>query len=214
MKKPKPIDARRAKRRVAARRSRIDPCAPRCAAEYDAGCRRQRRRTRARRHGRRCVHRQRIGADEPRVVRRRRGRGAPPESQIGLADDTIKALLGDEWRAQARKILSDARSTVEGAGARLVGGPDERAERIVEGAHRPHARRLAGRNDEQPHRRSAHAAARDPRKRTHPIYPRTHRQRATWKVVSTRTPSNNRCIASGNRPAISNRAATASRTAS
>ncbi len=35
----------------------------------------------------------------------------------GLADDTIKALLGDEWRAQARKILSDARSTVEGSGA-------------------------------------------------------------------------------------------------
>ena len=34
----------------------------------------------------------------------------------GLADDTIKALLGDEWRAQARKILSDARSTVEGSG--------------------------------------------------------------------------------------------------
>jgi hypothetical protein len=34
----------------------------------------------------------------------------------GLADDTIKALLGDEWRGQARKILSDARSTVEGSG--------------------------------------------------------------------------------------------------
>ena len=34
----------------------------------------------------------------------------------GLADDTIKALLGDEWRAQARKILADARNTVEGAG--------------------------------------------------------------------------------------------------
>jgi len=34
----------------------------------------------------------------------------------GLADDTIKALLGDQWRAQARKILSDARSTVESSG--------------------------------------------------------------------------------------------------
>jgi len=34
----------------------------------------------------------------------------------GLADDTIKALLGDEWRAEARKILADARTTVEGAG--------------------------------------------------------------------------------------------------
>jgi len=34
----------------------------------------------------------------------------------GLADDTIKALLGDQWRGQARKILSDARSTVEGSG--------------------------------------------------------------------------------------------------
>jgi hypothetical protein len=33
----------------------------------------------------------------------------------GLADDTIKALLGDEWRAKARKILSDARSTAEGS---------------------------------------------------------------------------------------------------
>jgi hypothetical protein len=39
--------------------------------------------------------------------------GAP---KSGLADDTIKALLGDEWRGQARKILSDARSTVEGSG--------------------------------------------------------------------------------------------------
>jgi hypothetical protein len=34
----------------------------------------------------------------------------------GLADDTIKVLLGDEWRAGARKILADARSAVEGAG--------------------------------------------------------------------------------------------------
>ena len=35
----------------------------------------------------------------------------------GLADDTIKALLGDQWRAQARKILSDARSTAFPSGA-------------------------------------------------------------------------------------------------
>jgi hypothetical protein len=35
----------------------------------------------------------------------------------GLADDTIKALLGDEWRVAARQILADASSTVEGAGA-------------------------------------------------------------------------------------------------
>ncbi len=44
--------------------------------------------------------------------------GAPHigKSKSGLADDTIKALLGDEWRGQARKILSDARSTVEGSG--------------------------------------------------------------------------------------------------
>ncbi len=34
----------------------------------------------------------------------------------GLADDTIKALLGDEWRSAARQILTDARATVEGAG--------------------------------------------------------------------------------------------------
>lgn len=34
----------------------------------------------------------------------------------GLADDTIKALLGDEWRLAARQILADARTTVEGAG--------------------------------------------------------------------------------------------------
>jgi hypothetical protein len=34
----------------------------------------------------------------------------------GLADDTIKALLGDEWRSAARQILADARATVEGAG--------------------------------------------------------------------------------------------------
>ncbi len=38
------------------------------------------------------------------------------EPKSGLADDTIKALLGDQWRGQARKILSDARSTVEGSG--------------------------------------------------------------------------------------------------
>jgi hypothetical protein len=37
----------------------------------------------------------------------------------GLADETIKALLGDEWRASARRILSDARATIEdAAGAR------------------------------------------------------------------------------------------------
>ena len=34
----------------------------------------------------------------------------------GLADDTIKALLGDEWRSAARQILTDARETVEGSG--------------------------------------------------------------------------------------------------
>lgn len=34
----------------------------------------------------------------------------------GLADDTIKALLGDEWRVAARQILADARTTVEDAG--------------------------------------------------------------------------------------------------
>jgi hypothetical protein len=34
----------------------------------------------------------------------------------GLDDDTIKVLLGDEWRAGARKILADARTAVEGAG--------------------------------------------------------------------------------------------------
>ena len=34
----------------------------------------------------------------------------------GLADATIKALLGDEWRNEARKIIADARSNVEGAG--------------------------------------------------------------------------------------------------
>ncbi len=38
--------------------------------------------------------------------------------KTGLADETIKALLGDEWRNEARKILADARSTVEGAGGR------------------------------------------------------------------------------------------------
>lgn len=36
----------------------------------------------------------------------------------GLADDTIKALLGDEWRSAARQILADARSAVEGTGGR------------------------------------------------------------------------------------------------
>jgi hypothetical protein len=42
---------------------------------------------------------------------------AAGSGKSGLADDTIKALLGDQWRAQARKILSDARSTAEGSGA-------------------------------------------------------------------------------------------------
>jgi hypothetical protein len=42
---------------------------------------------------------------------------AADTGKSGLADDTIKALLGDEWRAQARKILADARSTAEGSGA-------------------------------------------------------------------------------------------------
>ncbi len=86
--------------------------------------------------------------------------GAP---KSGLADDTIKALLGDQWRGQARKILSDARSTVEGSGLRLVGRPDELPERVAEGAHRSHPGRLAGGADQQPHRRSAHAAAGSPR---------------------------------------------------
>ncbi len=35
-----------------------------------------------------------------------------------MADDTIKALLGDEWRGAARQILADARSAVEGTGGR------------------------------------------------------------------------------------------------
>ena len=35
----------------------------------------------------------------------------------GLADATIKLLLGDEWRNEARKIIADARSNAEGAGA-------------------------------------------------------------------------------------------------
>jgi hypothetical protein len=34
----------------------------------------------------------------------------------GLADDTIKALLGDEWRVAARQILADAGTTVDAAG--------------------------------------------------------------------------------------------------
>ena len=42
---------------------------------------------------------------------------AADAGRSGLADATIKALLGDEWRAQARKILADARSTAEGSGA-------------------------------------------------------------------------------------------------
>ena len=46
------------------------------------------------------------------------------EPKSGLADDTIKALLGDEWRAGARKILADARTAVEGAGGDVVGGTD------------------------------------------------------------------------------------------
>jgi hypothetical protein len=36
--------------------------------------------------------------------------------ESGLADDTIKALLGDEWRSAARQILAEARSTGDGAG--------------------------------------------------------------------------------------------------
>jgi hypothetical protein len=42
---------------------------------------------------------------------------AEKTSRSGLADATIQALLGDEWRVDAHKILADARSTVEGAGA-------------------------------------------------------------------------------------------------
>ena len=38
--------------------------------------------------------------------------------QSGLADATIKVLLGDEWRNEARKIIADARSNVEGAGGK------------------------------------------------------------------------------------------------
>jgi hypothetical protein len=34
----------------------------------------------------------------------------------GLADDTIEALLGDEWRSEARRILADARTSLEEAG--------------------------------------------------------------------------------------------------
>jgi hypothetical protein len=41
---------------------------------------------------------------------------AAGNNRSGLADDTIKVLLGDEWRAGARKILADARAAVEGAG--------------------------------------------------------------------------------------------------
>ena len=38
--------------------------------------------------------------------------------KTGLADATIKMLLGDEWRNEARKIIADARSNVEGAGGK------------------------------------------------------------------------------------------------
>jgi hypothetical protein len=38
-------------------------------------------------------------------------------AKSALADDTIKVLLGDEWRAGARKILADARAAVEGSGS-------------------------------------------------------------------------------------------------
>jgi hypothetical protein len=34
----------------------------------------------------------------------------------GLADATIKVLLGDEWRNEARKIIADARANAKGAG--------------------------------------------------------------------------------------------------
>lgn len=37
--------------------------------------------------------------------------------RTGLADATIKVLLGDAWRSEARKIIADARSSAEGAGA-------------------------------------------------------------------------------------------------
>lgn len=33
----------------------------------------------------------------------------------GLADDAIKALLDDEWRVSARRIISDARARIEDA---------------------------------------------------------------------------------------------------
>ena len=37
--------------------------------------------------------------------------------KTGLADATIKVLLGDEWRNEARKIIADARGNAESAGA-------------------------------------------------------------------------------------------------
>jgi len=43
--------------------------------------------------------------------------GSAGTNKSGLADATIKLLLGDEWRNEARKIIADARSNAEGAGA-------------------------------------------------------------------------------------------------
>jgi hypothetical protein len=44
--------------------------------------------------------------------------GGAGSGKSGLADATIKVLLGDEWRNEARKIIADARSNAEGTGAR------------------------------------------------------------------------------------------------
>ena len=35
-----------------------------------------------------------------------------PGGRVGLADDTIKALLGDAWRSRTQQILGDARATM------------------------------------------------------------------------------------------------------
>jgi hypothetical protein len=113
MKKPKPSTPRR----TAARRSRIDPHAARSPDPAPTSttvttCRCWKTWSRA------------FTVNESVLTSRSSfdDGAAAGAGKSGLADDTIKALLGDEWRAQARKTLSDARSTVEGRGS--IGRPN------------------------------------------------------------------------------------------
>lgn len=55
-----------------------------------------------------------LAVNEDLVARRVSLDDATPRGRVGLADDTIKGLLGDTWRSSTQQILNDARVAMAG----------------------------------------------------------------------------------------------------